>query len=256
MFHLEAGLARAGFQRDDTGILPRGFSRANGGAGLAIIERLTPIGRALTDSRLLTFCRDWYVAINTVVRPTPGWTSGGYDLESPRQHLGDDYQILALLGTSAAGYMGPWRQGDGPYGFGNEYDQWRRRIPTITANGETYNAEDVRRAETSFRRALQSNPSFAEARLRLARVLQLTNRRRNAIVELTGIHLESSPNWPLARPSSSRGEQMTVGRPAGRSSMRRQAHRSVIHGFCTVLSGFTKPQHAWRECGPSCRRRR
>ena len=181
LFHLEAGLMKAGFTRDDTGVLPRQLM-AHGDAGMALVERLLPLAKASTDPRFLIFCRDWYVAINTVSRITPGWIPGGFNLDSPRQGMGDDPQILALLGTSAANQMGPFR-GDGPYGFRSAFDLSGRRIPTLTADGETYDADDVRRAETFFRKALDSNPSFAEARLRLARVLQLTNRRRNAIVE-------------------------------------------------------------------------
>ena len=184
LFHLEAGIKRAGFQRDDGDVDDFRFSNANGMAGLNLIERIVPMAHASRDATLLAFCRDWYVVINTLGRVAPSWYFGGSHLQSARQFLGSDAQILALLGADAALRMGPYRQGDGRYGFGHFEDLSGRRIPTLSANGETYNADEVRRAENLFRQSLKASPSVAETRLRLGRVLQLTNRKSGALTEL------------------------------------------------------------------------
>jgi len=188
LLHLEAGLAAAGFRRDDRGLQAGRSLLAHAQVGATLIERMIPLARRDGDRDLLTFCRDWYLAVETVSQGKGGWWGGRSDLlPSIRRLLGSDSGVYLFNGASSASAMGPWRIGDGPYAVGHEFDLKGRRIPTLTADGETYNAEDVRDAETALRKALGLDPSLAEARLRLGRVLQLTNRRSTAEIEFKSI---------------------------------------------------------------------
>ena len=55
----------------------------------------------------------------------------------------------------------------------------------ITAGGRTYLAILARDAELAFQRALRSDPSIVEARLRLGRLYQVIGRTKEAEIELT-----------------------------------------------------------------------
>jgi len=183
LLHLEAGLAIAGFRRDDEGIQAGHFPAMHLQIGVALLERMIGVARRDGNKDILTFCRDWYLAFGTV--PRSQWGVEGEVLQSTRKLLEGDPYVHLFYGASTASGIGPWRQGDGPYGVGNEYDLKGRRVSIITADGETYNADAVREAESALREAIGLDSSLVEAHVRLGRLLQLTNRKKAAEAEFS-----------------------------------------------------------------------
>ena len=160
--HLESGLTRWRFQVDRPVVAFH--------LGQAIVEPLVTVARQTGDARLLGFCRDWYVAANTTMRQPRGhyvpFELGPNGLESPRRQLGDDPEILTLLGSVAAAFIGPEE-------LEGSYVHPLRHAKTLFAGG-WYSRVYARDGEEYFRKALARDPEFAEARLRLGRVLQVT----------------------------------------------------------------------------------
>jgi hypothetical protein len=137
--------------------------------GQDIVESLVAVARQTSDARLLAFCRDWYVAANTIMRQPRGhytpFELSPNALESPRRQLGDDAEILTLLGTVAGAFIGP-EELEGS--FVHELHGAKALF-----GGRWYSRGSAHDAEGYFRKALERDPQFAEARLRLGRVLQL-----------------------------------------------------------------------------------
>src|SRR5262249_45850899 len=132
-----------------------------------------------TDPEVAAFCRDWLFVSGTASF-LPPWANSKY-VEIAHDLMPDDPDITMLFGAFAAAGMGPRAIGDGPYGVG--WGEADKRVPLISAGGEEYNGDEERLAEAAFKKRLQQDPSYAEASLRLGRVLQLTNRPTQAEAE-------------------------------------------------------------------------
>lgn len=136
------------------------------------------------DRELLQFYQSWQLARESTIREG-AWTGWAEDPISLR--LTNDAQVQTYIGASAASRMGPRLDGFNsrigqPFGLFHGSDKDRERL--ITARGEDYHEYAVREAERAFRKALELDPSLIEARVRLGRVLDRTNRSKDGIAEL------------------------------------------------------------------------
>lgn len=192
LFNLETALAGAEFRRDDEGVNADRLRWSYIKVGAGLVERILSVESRTKDPDLQAFCRDWYLTVQTIEPSNAGgWGLDTELLPSMRRLLGDDPLVYLFLGAKNARAIGPARVGDGPYAVGSEFDTKGRRILTIAADGETYNADAVRAAESAFRKSIALNPDVPEAHLRLGRLLQLTNRKKPAQEEF--LHILSSP---------------------------------------------------------------
>jgi tetratricopeptide (TPR) repeat protein len=116
--------------------------------------------------------RLWYVATATWMEH-----QGQHDnrhLARGREIFSDDADLLFLTGAQHATYAGPPIQTAVRSAF----------LPTGIKIDVSSERAELRDAERYFRRAVDVRPEFAEAHLRLGRVLALTNRNADAAREL------------------------------------------------------------------------
>ena len=228
LFHLEADLhrmdIRRGFQRpeSDTWFALRPPSHFT--IGQTVLERrVIPAAKRTADQKLLAFCRDWYVVLDGLQFLFENFPEAG---QSARRHLGQDPQIQLLFGIRAAAFMGPRAAGGR---FTLDWQGWPFR--PVSVLGEVYNGRMADDAEKAFGQALRLDPALVEARLRLGRVYQLTNRLSEAAVEFERALLESDVNKD---PISGYLAAMFLGElheNAGRSPEAQAAYRRAIERY-------------------------
>ena len=130
--------------------------------------------RVTGDQRLLAFCRDWYFAGFT------GGTGLQMDVEAEvGRRFADDALAQLELGKYAARRIRI--QATDRDGFGYASSSTTNIVGT-SSHGSY--GEYAARAEQAFRRALALDPTMAEARVRLGRVLWFVDRGDEAEAEL------------------------------------------------------------------------
>jgi tetratricopeptide (TPR) repeat protein len=127
---------------------------------------------AVLQSRLTTeaFVHAWYRTVAAVLASEQEVSVTPAFLDRALARFPDDPQLLLLAGAARELRASPRVQDATDLGW--------------THGGVGGAADNLRRAETYYRRAVKSAPLQVEARVRLARVLGLTGRHADAVAEL------------------------------------------------------------------------
>lgn len=166
---------------------------------LAGIERLLKL--PLGDPNWPRWLRDWHIVAASLHRGTSGnqdWSPA----HEARRRFPDDPQIWLLDGAVRERLL------EVSWGSGFEYlgthvnraavsDLIADRFPrnwTNNRKGGMYDRFEAQTIEHAYRQALKADPSLTEATLRLGRVLQVTDRYREARVHLESLVDGASPD--------------------------------------------------------------
>ena len=120
------------------------------------------------------FVRQWYRATTSFMFYELQWGEGEIHMNAARETIGPDAVIEFDTGCLYETFASPK--------VTTVMDALRRSNSRVTSARSP--AEDLKKAEDAFREAVRLDPSFAEARLRLGRVLALRGRHDEAVLLL------------------------------------------------------------------------
>ena len=142
--------------------LGRGSSAAHLEFARALISKLDGESKAAFGVR-------WYAAVAAQLAARGDFADLWYHLEHARLALPESAELLLAAGCLHELFAGPMAQAT-------------RRGSTLVRIGDR--ADNLRRAEEYFSRALAKQPEFVEARLRRGRVFGQINRHADAVMDL------------------------------------------------------------------------
>ena len=200
LFHLEAGLRNETFgqaRRDMPAESAKTLTdRAEPHYRISqpLIERVMQAALRAGDAELLSFCRHWYIVAATAWPDIHGFV---LDFGAFKRRAADHAEMQVVVGAKGVAEMGP-QELEGPMNFG--YGWGGKPVSgqvspdvLLTAGSETFLGIPAREAELAFRRALKLDPRLTEAHLRLGRLLQVLNRKKDAQAEFEKIVRATPP---------------------------------------------------------------
>lgn len=185
LFHTEAGLEQGTFGGGPADPYIVQHSVVTSGvhyrSAFALIERLDARADWRDDVQIARCIDDWFMVAHATDIPGPGITAFERHIKVKQFRTSATAQLL--LGMLNVKWIGPATTG-GPLEFHVEHVDGTGVRNSMTAGGEVFNRERVRDAELGFTRALELNPRFADARLRLGRLQHIVHRPKDAATNL------------------------------------------------------------------------
>jgi len=163
LFHTEAWLRALSRQS----VSPADALAHNVAAVRLMSEQVCPTAAPHGETRLFVFCRDWYPVV----------LGQSQVLAEAKEFLPDDARIQLARGAWAEFLMGPAAEPGGATGYGFLLESVDGPYVTTSHGRFGRAAAD---AQSSLERALEIEPTLAEARLRLGRVRFLLDERETA----------------------------------------------------------------------------